>query len=652
MATSGDERKLIFIVGMHRSGTSALGKLLQSAKADFGGNLLDGIEDINDEGFWEDREFVAFNEYIFKTLCSSWYDFERLPGKWWEDDRIKELAYPVENWFRETFANSSLMALKDPRLCRLLPFWKRFFQNMDINPKVLFVYRHPEEVALSLQKRDGFSLEVGYLLWLIYNIDALYYSRTADLHLLDYSQLIKSSEHEISRLKEACPELELNNVNFREILDAGRKHQEGAELNFDNKEMPIKHLASELYATLQESDDQGAKKCADKFRKRLYRLLDHHKEMLSSLQDSTYQLVSANQKLHEIGGSHSYALSTIGSKDHELEKSNEYIASCEARIQELDSILSSMGDKVEGAENIEKVIVDREKKLAENLEYILRCEKRIQEQDHLLNQLGPKIEELENLEKALLDREGKLTENSDYIAKCDARIQEQDQIIKGRDAQIKENKTYIDECSGRIAEQDFMLRSLGRKAERLENVENALVDRETKLQQNAEYIEKCAQRIQEQDDLLKDLGARAERLELVEAELLNKERLLIEHAESLSESNERINALEAGVQENTVYIDRCHGRISELDSDVERLSNERQQFESEVLDMRNLFELHQQRVQLQKKQINRLKNELTICKEELYQHIEEGKRKGDKIDWYRDHMVVRALDKFFYKEPS
>ena len=65
MSKPGEFKPVVMIVGMHRSGTSAAGQLLENLGFDFGNNLLEGIDNINNRGFWEDREVVALDEHIF-----------------------------------------------------------------------------------------------------------------------------------------------------------------------------------------------------------------------------------------------------------------------------------------------------------------------------------------------------------------------------------------------------------------------------------------------------------------------------------------------------------------------------------------------------------------------------------------------------------
>jgi hypothetical protein len=49
-------------------------------------------------------------------------------------------------------------------------------EQLSHRPAILFTYRHPLEVAMSLKKRDNFPLIKGLKLWIIYNVLAIQYS--------------------------------------------------------------------------------------------------------------------------------------------------------------------------------------------------------------------------------------------------------------------------------------------------------------------------------------------------------------------------------------------------------------------------------------------------------------------------------------------
>ncbi|WP_134487370.1 hypothetical protein [Methylocella tundrae] len=83
------------------------------------------------------------------------------------------LLGPAPNCFSaKNLEKRSFFAFKDPRLCRIIPFWVAAFEEMQIAPLVVIPIRSPLEVAQSLAKRDGFSLETGLLLWLRHVLDA------------------------------------------------------------------------------------------------------------------------------------------------------------------------------------------------------------------------------------------------------------------------------------------------------------------------------------------------------------------------------------------------------------------------------------------------------------------------------------------------
>src|SRR5882724_9597278 len=54
-------QRLIVVLGMHRSGTSAMTRALQAMGVELGSRLMPPVEGENDKGFWEDLELNALN---------------------------------------------------------------------------------------------------------------------------------------------------------------------------------------------------------------------------------------------------------------------------------------------------------------------------------------------------------------------------------------------------------------------------------------------------------------------------------------------------------------------------------------------------------------------------------------------------------------
>ena len=58
--------KLIVVLGMHRSGTSAISAGMQVLGVEFGDRLLPPVKGDNDKGYWEDIDLCALNVKCLK----------------------------------------------------------------------------------------------------------------------------------------------------------------------------------------------------------------------------------------------------------------------------------------------------------------------------------------------------------------------------------------------------------------------------------------------------------------------------------------------------------------------------------------------------------------------------------------------------------
>jgi len=63
--------RAIVVVGMHRSGTSAVARALAALSVYLGDNFLDAQPE-NPTGYWEDRGIVELNERVLKSLQLTW----------------------------------------------------------------------------------------------------------------------------------------------------------------------------------------------------------------------------------------------------------------------------------------------------------------------------------------------------------------------------------------------------------------------------------------------------------------------------------------------------------------------------------------------------------------------------------------------------
>lgn len=93
---------------------------------------------------------------------------------------------------------------KDPRMCITLPTWLKL---LDERPAIVFTYRHPLEVAMSLKHREeNFTIEQGLRLWILYNMRAL--ENSEDLcHVYSTNEAVfRDPMEEVQRIKNELTE--------------------------------------------------------------------------------------------------------------------------------------------------------------------------------------------------------------------------------------------------------------------------------------------------------------------------------------------------------------------------------------------------------------------------------------------------------------
>lgn len=169
------QRDGFVVLGMHRSGTSMLSGLLVSGMGYNVGKPLIGAAFDNEKGFFELLPAVLQSD-----------EFMRKQHVWWASgvvnyDADKALKMKDSNELDFTEGEAALKFLnnplstpwlwKDPRLCITIKTWLPLLKT---EPAIIFTYRHPLEVAMSLEKReDDFDLEHGLRIWIAYNMRAI-----------------------------------------------------------------------------------------------------------------------------------------------------------------------------------------------------------------------------------------------------------------------------------------------------------------------------------------------------------------------------------------------------------------------------------------------------------------------------------------------
>jgi len=194
------KRRLIVVLGMHRSGTSAIARGLKALGVELGNNFMPPLPNNNEKGFWEDLEIYGLNEEVLATLGCNWNSLRLIGSDELTGSRLAALRLRAIELLNKKFGNGDIFGFKDPRVCRLLPFWQQVFSHLKLNDKYVISLRNPLSVEKSLAARDGFNPEKSHLLWLEHVIPSLSWTEGKPRVVIDYDLLMNDPVLQMKRL--------------------------------------------------------------------------------------------------------------------------------------------------------------------------------------------------------------------------------------------------------------------------------------------------------------------------------------------------------------------------------------------------------------------------------------------------------------------
>jgi hypothetical protein len=202
---NSERGKAICILGMHRSGTSAITRAINLLGAYIGDaeRLMPSAPD-NPEGFWEHCFIYDFHERLLKFFSSSWHNNLPLPEDWWKQPEIEPYREELIDFIKGEFGNQPLWVWKDPRTSLLIPLWKDVLNELGIDVSYIICLRNPLDVAISLGRRNGFPKGKSLTLWVYYNLSSLYWTIGSKRLVLNYDEFLINWEWYLKRVAEVC----------------------------------------------------------------------------------------------------------------------------------------------------------------------------------------------------------------------------------------------------------------------------------------------------------------------------------------------------------------------------------------------------------------------------------------------------------------
>ncbi|WJR33704.1 sulfotransferase family protein [Mycobacteroides immunogenum] len=194
---------LLFVMGMARSGTSAITRVLSLC----GGALpsaLAGANPANPRGYWEPRKAIILNERILHRNGSSRFDTTlRLqePEAFSAGEKAACLA-DIQAYLK-TLPPAPLVVIKDPRINLLSDMWFEAAQLSGFDVATVIAVRHPTEVVASVAAQAAASPEFSSALWLKFNLLAEANTRDVPRVFVGYTNLLEDWRREVKRISVA-----------------------------------------------------------------------------------------------------------------------------------------------------------------------------------------------------------------------------------------------------------------------------------------------------------------------------------------------------------------------------------------------------------------------------------------------------------------
>lgn len=249
-------RQALLIIGMHRSGTSALTGVLHQLGVAMPSGLMPPAPD-NPTGFWESVELSRIHDSALAAAGTRWDTPAPIPSDWFVSDEAADFRTQIQAVLERDFADCSLFAIKDPRICLLFPLWEQVLQQLKCTIRTILPIRHPEGTIASLMARNQMSPQRAQLLWLSYVLLSERVTRNLprafvryDDLLADWRSTLASIEANLGwQLPARTADIEANIDNF---LQANLRHHQPSDGHW-NLALPTHRWVRATYEHLRQA---------------------------------------------------------------------------------------------------------------------------------------------------------------------------------------------------------------------------------------------------------------------------------------------------------------------------------------------------------------------------------------------------------------
>lgn len=379
---------LLFVLGMHRSGTSALSRIFNLLGFSAPKTLMKANAS-NQKGHWESTPIARLNDEILAAMQLDWSDWSvgntaglRAKARAnFYDDILSTLA--------QEFPEGRPAVVKDPRICRLMDFYRQALEEETIAASAIIPVRNPLAVMRSLEARNGMSETDAGLLWLKHVLDAVELSAGMPRAFVSYETLLKSPVETVKTLIDTLRidtpyDVAAVEDQISEFLSTDLQHHSFGSIDVAHDPYTGTWIKDAYEAMLVLCKDPTSKSA------------------LERLSELRVQFASANDMLLAVSGS-------FGSRDT---RRLEDIAELEDRVEALDAEVTGLREENATARARNQTL---EKSLQTEKNNGANLQKRTAELDNTLTRLKVREKELRQLKRQFYRLKDELAWTKDLI---------------------------------------------------------------------------------------------------------------------------------------------------------------------------------------------------------------------------------------------
>lgn len=245
----------IFVLGMHRSGTSVVSQMLSELGVYFGADSdLYAANEFNKEGYWEHRKIAWHHRKFELSLNLSHLGVDALPSEWREFPVSNTLVEQYRRLLEATFSDRPVWGWKDPDASWFLPFVLDGVRDFTSTPAFVICVRNPAEVCASQEAREGTPKQRTLAGWLRHTLAALADTNGFPRLIVSYDDVITEPEKVIANLQAFLPELSGSESNRDAARSAVRPEH---YRNRDDSKIPgiLGSMADHVFELGKGADD-------------------------------------------------------------------------------------------------------------------------------------------------------------------------------------------------------------------------------------------------------------------------------------------------------------------------------------------------------------------------------------------------------------